>query len=96
MEVQPGIHRDPRIGIALILLGCIIQGTQYVWEEMLMTDKIPPLVIVGMEGVWGAVLMPLVVFPWAAVLPGSDYGGCIESVQDSSVMIGNSSAVSTK
>jgi hypothetical protein len=86
--------RDPRIGIFFILLSCTVQGSQYVFEEKVMTvDNAPPLVVVGMEGVWGAVLMPLVVFPWAYILPGSDYGGCIENFEDTWIMFRNSQKV---
>jgi uncharacterized membrane protein YqaE (UPF0057 family) len=30
----------------------------------------PPLVVVGMEGVWGGLFMPLIVLPLAYYLPG--------------------------
>ena len=43
-------------------------------------------VLVGMEGVWGTVLMWGSVFPWAYILPGSD-NGSLENVYDSWVMI---------
>lgn len=26
-------HRDPRLGILFIVLSCVVQGTQYVFEE---------------------------------------------------------------
>ena len=91
---EDGIDRDPRLGILFILLSCLVQGSQYVFEERVMTvDNAPPLVVVGMEGLWGAVLMPIVVFPWAYILPGSDVGGCMENVHDSYVMVCNSSAI---
>jgi len=33
-----------------IVLSCLVQGTQYVFEEKLMhVDDVPPLVVVGME-----------------------------------------------
>lgn len=86
--------RDPRIGIFFILLSCLVQGSQYVFEEKVMTiDNAPPLVVVGMEGLWGTLLMPLVVFPWAYILPGSDVGGCLENLFDSYVMISNSTVI---
>jgi hypothetical protein len=34
-------------------------------------DNAPPLVVVGMEGLWGTLLMPLIVFPWSYILPGT-------------------------
>jgi len=54
----------------------------------------PPLVLVGMEGIWGMVLMWGIVFPWAYIIPGSDGPhGSAEDVFDSLVMIQNSSEV---
>lgn len=42
--------RDPRMGVFYILLSCIVQGTQYVYEEKVMTHfDAHPLVVVGME-----------------------------------------------
>jgi hypothetical protein len=68
-----------------------------VFEEKLMNeDNAAPLLVVGMEGVWGSLLMPLVVFPWAEILPGSDAGGCMENMYDSWVMIINSQTVSAR
>ena len=91
---EDGIDRDPRVGIVFILLSCLVQGSQYVFEERVMTvDNAPPLVVVGMEGLWGALLMPIVVFPWAYILPGTDVGGCMENIYDSYVMVQRSSAI---
>ena len=91
---EDGIERDPRVGILFILLSCLVQGSQYVFEERVMTvDNAPPLVVVGVEGLWGALLMPIVVFPWAYILPGTDVGGCMENIRDSYVMVANSSAI---
>ena len=37
--------KDPRVGIVLVLIGCIAQGVQYVFEEKVMAvDNAPPLV----------------------------------------------------
>merc|ERR550532_320143 len=45
-------------GMGMILLGMFLQGGQIVVEELLMKDlKAPPLLVVGMEGVWGCVIM---------------------------------------
>jgi len=93
-EVEGGIDRDPRIGIMFILMSCMVQGSQYVFEERVMTvDNAPPLVVVGMEGVWGTLMMLAVVFPWAYLLPGSDVGGCLENIDDSLTMLSNSRAI---
>ena len=82
------------VGILLILASCLVQGAQYVFEEKVMSvDDVPPLAVVGLEGFWGAVIMPLVVFPWLYIIPGSDYGGSMENVYDSWIMLRNSRQV---
>ncbi|EKU22662.1 drug metabolite transporter superfamily [Nannochloropsis gaditana CCMP526] len=84
-------NRDPRVGIGFILLSCLVQGTQYVFEEKVMTvESLPPMVLVGLEGFWGMILMLLVVFPSAYYLPGTDEGGSMENVFDSLAMVRNS------
>ena len=91
---EGGADKDPRIGIFFVVMSCIVQGAQYVFEEKVMeADGAHPLVVVGMEGFWGTIIMFFVVFPWAYILPGSDVGGCFENLWDSWIMIQNSTAV---
>lgn len=86
---EPG-SKDPRVGVVLVLLGCLAQGVQYVFEEKVMAvDDVPPLVVIGMEGVWGALLTLVVVYPVAYLVPGSD-NGSYEDPWDSLAMIVNS------
>jgi len=67
--------KDPRIGILLVLIGCLAQGVQYVFEEKVMAvDNAPPLVVIGCEGLWGTVLTIILVYPMAYLMPGSDNG----------------------
>ena len=43
------------MGVAFILLSCLVQGTQYVFEEKVMAvDGLPPMWLIGLEvcGVW--------------------------------------------
>jgi hypothetical protein len=49
---------------------------QFVFEEKVMTMDIPspPLLLIGMEGLWGTVLCLLVVYPLVYYLPGEDHG----------------------
>jgi len=97
-DSQPGPYRDPRLGVMFTLLSCVVQASQYVFEEQLMgseEDAAAPLLVVGMEGVWGAAIMVLIVFPWAGLLPGTDQGGCIENVWDAWVMMQNSETICT-
>jgi len=57
-------------------------------EEVLLTKvEAPPLLIVGMEGLWGIFAMIAVLFIVYAI-PGND-AGCYENTIDSFVMLGN-------
>jgi drug/metabolite transporter (DMT)-like permease len=81
----------PGFGIMMIVLSCAVQAVQYVFEEKLMDegDSAPPLVVVGMEGVWGLVLTSLVVYPVAYLVPGNDLGSN-ERFDDAYEMLRNS------
>lgn len=82
---------DAELGIMLVLLGCLAQGVQYVFEEKVMAvDNIPPLVVIGFEGIWGTLLTLLIVYPISNYIPGSDVGGVFESSADSLNMISRS------
>jgi drug/metabolite transporter (DMT)-like permease len=82
--------KDPRIGIMLVVLGCIAQGVQYVFEEKVMSvDNVPPLVVIGCEGIWGTLLTLVLVYPLAYALPGAD-SGHFENPYDAIAMIQNS------
>jgi drug/metabolite transporter (DMT)-like permease len=84
-----GGSRDPRVGVVLVLLGCLAQGVQYVFEEKVMAvDNAPPLVVIGCEGLWGTALTLLVVYPLAYMIPGQD-NGSFENPFDAMHMIGN-------
>eukprot|EP01041_Mallomonas_annulata_P009171 gene9171-19002_t len=78
--------RDPRIGVFLVLLGCLAQGVQYVFEEKVMAVDD---VVIGFEGIWGALLTLVFVYPVAYLVPGAD-NGSYENPWDSLLMIQNS------
>ena len=52
-------------------------------------DNAPPLVVIGCEGMWGAALSLLVVYPLAYLAPGQD-NGSFEDPFDALTMIANS------
>lgn len=80
--------KDPRLGVIFVLLGCLAQGVQYVFEEKVMAvDNVPPLLVIGFEGIWGTVLSVLIVYPLASIIPGKDVGGVYESPADAIRMI---------
>jgi len=90
-----GESRDPRIGILFILLSCLVQGSQYVFEEKVMTvDGAPALVVVGMEGLWGCIFSIGVCWPLFYLCPGTDKGS-MENLYDAVVMLNNSSLLTT-
>lgn len=65
------------LGIALVMCGAFIQALQFVFEEKVMSmdeSSAPPLLLIGMEGLWGTVLCLFVVYPLAYFLPGNDHG----------------------
>jgi len=82
--------RDPRIGVILVVIGCIAQGVQYVFEEKVLSVGAPPLVVIGCEGIWGTIITLLLVYPMAYHLPGNDVGGCYENPWDAVEMIRSS------
>ncbi len=89
---------NPLIGISLVIIGCLAQGVQYVFEEKVLNasqesedgEDVPPLVVIGCEGFWGVFLTLAVVYPLSMNLPGKDVGGVFENYHDSIAMIQNS------
>jgi len=81
---------DALFGMGIVLAGQVVQASQVVSEEVLMKEvKLPPLQIVGFEGLWGIIMCILVIFPVCYVLPGHD-AGSFENFPDTMVMLGNS------
>ncbi|KAK8891170.1 hypothetical protein M9Y10_028376 [Tritrichomonas musculus] len=85
---------DRLIGIIIIIIAQVIQGWQLVFDEyMTQTLKLPVMLVVGMEGVWGVLIMLFIGFPFCFIVPGKDpspLGGSLENVYDSLLMIKNS------
>lgn len=85
---------DPNLkifGMGMILVGMFLQGGQIVVEEFFMKGiNIPPMCIVGMEGVWGCIFMFAIIFPIVQRLPGDDVGGCQENLDNDFAMLNNS------
>lgn len=97
---QPEIaHVTPEqkvFGMLMIMLGQVVQGGQIVVEEYLMKGvSCPPLMIVGMEGVWGVVMCFAIIFPVVGSVPGSDVGGVMENLQNDEAMLKNSTQLQT-
>jgi len=67
------------LGVMLVLVGAFVQALQFVFEEKVMAmedenNSVPPLLLIGMEGLWGTVLCLLVAYPLAYFIPGDDHG----------------------
>lgn len=81
------------LGIVLVLSAQVVSAIQMVLEETYLKDrKLPALIVTGMEGVFGTVLMLLLVMPLVYVIPGDqrssmDHGSQENSI-DAAVMIG--------
>jgi drug/metabolite transporter (DMT)-like permease len=95
-QVNNNPDSSPGFGIFMIVLSCLIQACQYVFEEKLMDegDSAPPLIVVGMEGIWGLILTTFVVYPIAYLVPGNDFGSN-ERFDDAYTMLMNSSLAQT-
>jgi drug/metabolite transporter (DMT)-like permease len=56
---------DTLVGVVLVMVGAALFAVQTVMEEKLMKIDVPvpPLLLIGMQGLWGVVLSILVMFP---------------------------------
>jgi hypothetical protein len=82
------------LGIILVMAGAVVQSMQFVFEEKVMTMDIPspPLLLIGMEGLWGTLICLFVVYPLAYYLPGDDHGS-YEDPWNTMHMFANSSTI---
>eukprot|EP00392_Amoebophrya_sp_AT5.2_P018586 g19153.t1 len=61
------------LGVAFVMAAQVLQAAQCVAEERLLKNvNLGCFTLVGYEGVWGCLIMLLVVFPICQLLPGSD------------------------
>ena len=53
------------LGVCLVIIGTFLQACNFVSEEHIMRMAIPapPLLLIGMEGLWGVVLCIFIMFP---------------------------------
>merc|ERR1719433_2225507 len=77
-------------GMALVIGGQVVQAAQVIAEEWLMKDvDLPAMQIIGLEGMWGTLIMLVVIYPALYALPGSDRGH-LEDPFDTFTMLSNS------
>lgn len=84
-------------GALLVILSQLVQAGQIVVEEYVLRNvNMPALEIVGWEGIWGLIMMVLVAFPFAFIVPGDDpspMGTSLENFMDSFIQLFSSGAV---
>ena len=56
---------DTLVGVALVIAGVFLNALQVVIEEKLMSldVPVPPLLLIGVQGLWGVALSIVVMFP---------------------------------
>ena len=90
-EANPG---QILFGMLLIVLSQAVQAAQITFEDFFMADlAIPPLKIVGYEGVFGTAMMLGIMLPIVQHLPGKDGNGIHEDSIDTWHMITHSSII---
>mmetsp|Transcript_1788 Transcript_1788/g.5204 ORF Transcript_1788/g.5204 Transcript_1788/m.5204 type:complete len:487 (-) Transcript_1788:640-2100(-) len=82
------------IGMTLIALSQATQSAQCVAEDYMMSEmSIPPLTVVGIEGLFGSIVLFGIILPVAQVLPFKEGGGLAEDSIESFHMIMDSPAL---
>lgn len=93
---HPVSQRAMLTGMGLIIASQCVQAAQITFEDFFMADlAIPPLKIVGYEGVLGAATMLLLVLPIVQRLPGVDGKGLHEDTVDTWHMITHSTVIAS-
>ncbi|XP_018647591.1 hypothetical protein Smp_163220 [Schistosoma mansoni] len=73
-----------------VLAGAFTSATQMIVEEVFLKKRgFHPLQAVGMEGIFGCILMCGIVLPAVHFIPGNDLNGSYENVIDAIYQIGN-------
>lgn len=92
-DKQTHSQGDLILGMGLVILGQVVQAAQVIAEEWLLKDlDLDDIKIIGYEGVWGLLMMTVIIFPLLWILPGND-GGRQEDPIDALYMIRNSSGL---
>eukprot|EP00536_Pseudo-nitzschia_multiseries_P012704 jgi/Psemu1/260854/estExt_Genewise1Plus.C_5000003 len=91
---ETGSDGTALLGVVLVLVGAFVQALQYVFEEKVMTMDIPapPLLLIGMEGLWGTIFCLTIAYPMVYYLPGDDHGS-YEDPFNTWYMIKNSTTI---
>lgn len=88
----PSVHQAA--GMGLIIVSQAVQAGQICFEEFFMRNlDIQPVLVVGLEGVYGFLLQAFVVLPAVYFIPGEDVGGRLENTLDSFHMIASNGQI---
>lgn len=89
---QSSGNKHAAFGVGIVLFAQAIQAAQIILEEQLLNEvAMDPMLIVGVEGIWGLFFM-VIIMPVLYLLPGSDNGHAEDS-WDTALMIKNNSLV---
>mmetsp|Transcript_38230 Transcript_38230/g.83160 ORF Transcript_38230/g.83160 Transcript_38230/m.83160 type:complete len:450 (-) Transcript_38230:4544-5893(-) len=78
------------MGMGLVVLSQMVQAGQVTFEDYFLANlNMKPMAIVGLEGLYGTLLMSLVILPAVYFLPGPDVGGRQENTLDSLELLKN-------
>lgn len=87
---RPVSQAESCLGVFLVVFAQVLQAAQLVVEEKYMKEvKLPPLQIVGYEGVWGMVESLVLLFPLLYILPGHDNGRLEDTIESFSMVMNN-------
>lgn len=79
----------PLWGDIIIVCAQVVVATQMVVEEKFIGKyEVPPLLVVGWEGIWGALILSILLIPMYYI-PGSSAGNHFENTPDALVQISN-------
>lgn len=90
VDVKEASVQDQMFGTTMNLVGQVFASLQIITEEKLLKNlQVPPMQVVGYEGVWGVMIMIVIMFPLLYSLPGDDAGGSMENALDTWRMLNN-------
>jgi len=81
-------------GMGLVVLSQMVQAVQLTFEDYFMADlNMKPMQVVGLEGMYGMVVMAVMVLPAVYFLPGPDVGDRQENSLDSFELVKSSNGI---
>lgn len=81
------------VGVIVTTIAQALQAAQVIAEEKLMCEvEMTPILVVGVEGVWGLFIMSVIVYPVLWALPGHD-SGSLENPLDTVEIMKSSSSI---